>query len=172
MCEVRSLPLCLAKVGLLASQTPQTLVLKTPFSLEFKVMQSQSTLYFMLLHFLSDTEKGSKARILQFASAVSDSGLGSFIQKLSEGEKVELGQRYLTDYVLLSFKVRSEEEHWVRYKGFVSMATNWFSHISRISCSNVGIYGCVYFFILYYFFYRSFILQCGVVCLLCRWRCQ
>lgn len=60
--------------------------------------------------FVRGTEKGSKERILQFVSAVSDSGLGSYIQKLSEGEKVELGQRYLTDYVLLSFKVHSEEE--------------------------------------------------------------
>ncbi|KAK9965830.1 hypothetical protein ABG768_004896 [Culter alburnus] len=63
--------------------------------------------------FVRDTEESSNARILQFVSAVSDSGLGSLIQKLSEGERVELGQRYLTDYVLLSFKVRSEEEHWV-----------------------------------------------------------
>lgn len=168
MCEVRFLALCLAKVGLLASQTPHTLVLKTPLSLKFKVMQSQSTLYFMLLHFLSDTEKGSNARILQFVSAVSDSGLGSFIQKLSEGEKVELGQRYLTDYVLQSFKVRSEQEHWVRYKSFVSIATNCFSHITLISCSNVGIYGCVYVFLFLFSFCRSFILQYGVVCLLCR----
>ncbi|XP_077056473.1 E3 ubiquitin-protein ligase rnf213-beta isoform X2 [Siphateles boraxobius] len=60
--------------------------------------------------FVRGTEKGSKARILQFVSAVSDSGLGSYIQKLSEGEKVDLGQRYLTDHVLLSFKVCSEEE--------------------------------------------------------------
>lgn len=101
MCEVRSLALCLAKVN----QIPRAL--KTPLSLECK------TLYFMLLHFLSGTEKGSKERILQFVSAVSDSGLGIFIQKLSEGEKFELGQRYLADYVLLSFKVHSEEEHLV-----------------------------------------------------------
>ncbi|XP_056089655.1 E3 ubiquitin-protein ligase rnf213-beta [Rhinichthys klamathensis goyatoka] len=63
--------------------------------------------------FLRGTVEGSKARILQFVSAVSDSRLGSYIQKLSEGEKVDLGQHYLTDYVLLSFKVRSEEELWV-----------------------------------------------------------
>lgn len=78
----------------------------------------------MLFHFLSGTEKDSKARILQFVSAVSDSGLGSYIQKLSGGEKVDLGQRYLTDHVLQSFKVHSEEELLVRYKCFVCMATN------------------------------------------------
>lgn len=97
----------------------------------------------MLFHFLSGTEKGSKARILQFVSAVSDSGLGSYIQKLSEGEKVDLGQRYLTDYVLLSFKVHSEEELLVRYKCCVCMATNLFSHHSRF---NVGVCICFFFF--------------------------
>ncbi|XP_016335836.1 E3 ubiquitin-protein ligase rnf213-beta-like [Sinocyclocheilus anshuiensis] len=63
--------------------------------------------------FVRDSEQGSNARIQQFVSAVSGSGLGSYIQKLSEEEKVELGQRYLTDYVLLSFKIHSEEEHGV-----------------------------------------------------------
>ncbi|XP_039521132.1 E3 ubiquitin-protein ligase rnf213-beta isoform X4 [Pimephales promelas] len=60
--------------------------------------------------FVQGTVEGSKARILQFVSAISDSRLGSYIQKLSEREKVDLGQRYLTDHILLSFKVRSEEE--------------------------------------------------------------
>lgn len=64
----------------------------------------------MFLHFLSGSEQGNKARIQQFVSAVSGSGLGGYIQKLSEEDKVELGQRYLTDYVLLSFKIHSEEE--------------------------------------------------------------
>uniref|UniRef100_A0A9J7YJS3 RING-type E3 ubiquitin transferase n=1 Tax=Cyprinus carpio carpio TaxID=630221 RepID=A0A9J7YJS3_CYPCA len=63
--------------------------------------------------FVRGSEQGSNARIQQFVSAVSGSGLGSYIQKLSEEEKVELGQRYLTDYVLLSFKIRCEEEHGV-----------------------------------------------------------
>uniref|UniRef100_A0A8C1VS82 RING-type E3 ubiquitin transferase n=1 Tax=Cyprinus carpio TaxID=7962 RepID=A0A8C1VS82_CYPCA len=63
--------------------------------------------------FVRGSEQDIKGRIQQFVSAVSGSGLGSYIQKLSEGEKVELGQRYLTDYVLLSFKIQSEEEHGV-----------------------------------------------------------
>ncbi|XP_026078195.1 E3 ubiquitin-protein ligase rnf213-beta isoform X1 [Carassius auratus] len=60
--------------------------------------------------FVRGSEQGNKARIQQFVSAVSGSGLGGYIQKLSEEDKVELGQRYLTDYVLLSFKIHSEEE--------------------------------------------------------------
>ncbi|XP_050980097.1 LOW QUALITY PROTEIN: E3 ubiquitin-protein ligase rnf213-beta-like [Labeo rohita] len=63
--------------------------------------------------FVRGTEQDIKVRIQQFVSAVSGSGLGSYIQKLSEGEKVELGQRYLTDYVCLSFKIHSEEEQGV-----------------------------------------------------------
>lgn len=112
----------------------------------------------MLFHFLSGTEKGSKARILQFVSAVSDSGLGSYIQKLSEGEKVALGQRYLTDHVLLSFKVRSEEELWVRYKCFVFMATNLFSHDARF---NVCVFGCMYFLFFLQVF-RTAVLGCVI----------
>ncbi|XP_057214799.1 E3 ubiquitin-protein ligase rnf213-beta-like isoform X2 [Triplophysa rosa] len=60
--------------------------------------------------FVRGTDQGNKARIQQFISAVSGSGLGSYIEKLSEREKVELGRRYLTDYVLMAFKVHSEEE--------------------------------------------------------------
>ncbi|KAF4106371.1 E3 ubiquitin-protein ligase rnf213-beta-like isoform X3 [Onychostoma macrolepis] len=63
--------------------------------------------------FVRGSEQDIKGRIQQFVSAVSGSGLGSYIQKLSEVEKVELGQRYLTDYVLLSFKIHNEEEHGV-----------------------------------------------------------
>ncbi|KAA0724978.1 E3 ubiquitin-protein ligase rnf213-beta [Triplophysa tibetana] len=60
--------------------------------------------------FVRGTDQGNKARIQQFVSAVSGSGLGSYIEKLSEREKVEMGHRYLTDYVLLVFKVHSVEE--------------------------------------------------------------
>jgi len=97
----------------------------------------------MLFHFLSGTVEGSKARILQFVSAISDSRLGSYIQKLSEREKVDLGQRFLTDHILLSFKVRSEEELWVRCKCFACMETHCFSHHSRF---NMGVFGCVQVF--------------------------
>ncbi|XP_051523957.1 E3 ubiquitin-protein ligase rnf213-beta-like isoform X2 [Myxocyprinus asiaticus] len=60
--------------------------------------------------FIRGADQGNKVRIQQFVSAVSSSGLGNYIEKLSEGERLELGQRYLTDYVLLSFKIQSEEE--------------------------------------------------------------
>ncbi|XP_056627258.1 E3 ubiquitin-protein ligase rnf213-beta-like isoform X2 [Triplophysa dalaica] len=60
--------------------------------------------------FVRGTDQGNKARIQQFVSAVSGSRLGSYIEKLSEREKVEMGHRYLTDYVLLAFKVHSVEE--------------------------------------------------------------
>lgn len=118
----------------------------------------------MFLHFLSGSEQGSKVRIQQFVSAVSGSGLGSYIQKLSEEEKVELGQRYLTDYVLLSFKIHSEEEHGVRYIGFINLKI--YFHNLMFSVLMLGSMGvCA-------FSYRSFVVQCWVVCLLCRWRCQ
>uniref|UniRef100_A0A673JVR7 RING-type E3 ubiquitin transferase n=1 Tax=Sinocyclocheilus rhinocerous TaxID=307959 RepID=A0A673JVR7_9TELE len=87
---------------------------------------------------LLDLTQDIKGRIQQFVSAVSGSGLGSYIQKLSEGEKVELGQRYLTDYVLLSFKIQSEEEHGVRYIGFIRLATFVFTisyFIYGVKCS-------------------------------------
>ncbi|XP_073722611.1 E3 ubiquitin-protein ligase rnf213-beta [Misgurnus anguillicaudatus] len=60
--------------------------------------------------FVRDTEQGNKARIQQFISAVSGSGLCSYIQKLLERDRAELGLRYLNDYVLLSFKIHSEAE--------------------------------------------------------------
>ncbi|XP_052426303.1 E3 ubiquitin-protein ligase rnf213-beta [Carassius gibelio] len=63
--------------------------------------------------FVRGSEQDLRGRIQQFVSAVSGSALGSYIQKLSEEEKIELGQRYLTDYVLLSFKIQSKEEHGV-----------------------------------------------------------
>uniref|UniRef100_A0A8C1VT74 RING-type E3 ubiquitin transferase n=1 Tax=Cyprinus carpio TaxID=7962 RepID=A0A8C1VT74_CYPCA len=99
-----------------------------------KIMQNS------ILHVkkFSGSEQDIKGRIQQFVSAVSGSGLGSYIQKLSEGEKVELGQRYLTDYVLLSFKIQSEEEHGVRYIGFISLVTYVFTisyFIYGVRCS-------------------------------------
>ncbi|TRY96584.1 hypothetical protein DNTS_014460 [Danionella cerebrum] len=63
--------------------------------------------------FVQGSEQGREARIQLFVCAVSSSRIGGYIQKLSDSEKVDLGQRYLTDYVLLSFKVHSEEEHLV-----------------------------------------------------------
>ncbi|XP_053366887.1 E3 ubiquitin-protein ligase rnf213-beta isoform X1 [Clarias gariepinus] len=55
-------------------------------------------------------EQNSHERIQQFVSAVAGSQLGGYIEKLSETERKELGQRYLTDFVILSFKIKTEEE--------------------------------------------------------------
>uniref|UniRef100_A0A8C1NX99 RING-type E3 ubiquitin transferase n=1 Tax=Cyprinus carpio TaxID=7962 RepID=A0A8C1NX99_CYPCA len=112
---------------------------------------------------LTLSQHSSNARIQQFVSAVSGSGLGSYIQKLSEEEKVELGQRYLTDYVLLSFKIRCEEEHGVRYIGFINLKI--YFHNLMFSVLMLGSMGvCA-------FSYRSFVVQCwvvyGVKCFVC-----
>ncbi|XP_072523911.1 E3 ubiquitin-protein ligase rnf213-beta [Salminus brasiliensis] len=60
--------------------------------------------------FVQGTEQNSKERIQQFVSAVTGSSLGSYIEKLSERERAELAHKYLNDFVLLSFKVKTEEE--------------------------------------------------------------
>lgn len=65
--------------------------------------------------FLSGIEQSSHKRIQQFVSAVTGSRLGGYMEKLSETERIELGQRYLTDFVILSFKIKSEEEAKVRH---------------------------------------------------------
>ncbi|RXN10159.1 E3 ubiquitin-protein ligase RNF213-beta-like protein [Labeo rohita] len=89
-------------------------VLTPVFARVLEVLDRDCNLYLLYGEGLSEgTEQDIKVRIQQFVSAVSGSGLGSYIQKLSEGEKVELGQRYLTDYVCLSFKIHSEEEQGV-----------------------------------------------------------
>lgn len=104
--------------------------------------------------FYLGTEQGNKARIQQFVSAVSGSGLGTYIEKLSERERVELGQRYLTDYVLLSFKVHSEEELEVRN-------LYMFYCISQVTslCSDVSVR---------LFSHRSSLRHCWAVCMRCR----
>ncbi|KAK1794252.1 hypothetical protein P4O66_011142, partial [Electrophorus voltai] len=60
--------------------------------------------------FVRCTAQRSEERILQFVSAVTNSSLGGYIGKLSETDQQELGQKYLTDFVLLSFKIQTEEE--------------------------------------------------------------
>ncbi|KAL7869589.1 hypothetical protein AOLI_G00135770 [Acnodon oligacanthus] len=60
--------------------------------------------------FVQGTGQSIKERIQQFVSAVTGSSLGSYVEKLSEREQVELGHKYLTDFVLLSFKTKTEEE--------------------------------------------------------------
>ncbi|KAF7705531.1 hypothetical protein HF521_020817 [Silurus meridionalis] len=60
--------------------------------------------------FLQSIEQNSHERIQQFVSSVTSSRLGGYIETLSERERIDLGQRYLTDYVILSFKIKTEEE--------------------------------------------------------------
>ncbi|XP_017573370.2 E3 ubiquitin-protein ligase rnf213-beta isoform X2 [Pygocentrus nattereri] len=60
--------------------------------------------------FVQTTGQSSKERIQQFVSAVTGSSLGGYIEKLLEREQVELGHKYLTDFLLLSFKTKTEEE--------------------------------------------------------------
>ncbi|XP_076855501.1 E3 ubiquitin-protein ligase rnf213-beta isoform X2 [Brachyhypopomus gauderio] len=60
--------------------------------------------------FVQSPEQSNEERILQFVSAVRNSSLGGYIYKLSETEQQDLGQKYLTDFVLLSFRIQSEQE--------------------------------------------------------------
>lgn len=67
-----------------------------------------------MLFSVSGIEQSSHERIKQFVSAVAGSRLGGYMAKLLERERIELGQRYLTDFVILSFKIQTEEEVKVR----------------------------------------------------------
>ncbi|XP_046887613.1 E3 ubiquitin-protein ligase rnf213-beta isoform X4 [Hypomesus transpacificus] len=55
-------------------------------------------------------ENSSYHRILQFVSSVTNSRLGSYLQALSDQEQSEYGHRYLCDFLLLSFQIKSEDE--------------------------------------------------------------
>ncbi|XP_060751752.1 E3 ubiquitin-protein ligase rnf213-beta isoform X2 [Tachysurus vachellii] len=60
--------------------------------------------------FVQGIEQSSYECIQQFVSAVTGSQLGGYMEKLSKTERIELCQRYLTDFVILSFKIKTEEE--------------------------------------------------------------
>ncbi|XP_062858949.1 E3 ubiquitin-protein ligase rnf213-beta [Trichomycterus rosablanca] len=60
--------------------------------------------------FVQGIEQSSHKRIQQFVSAVKASRLGGYIKDLSESERLELGQKYLTDFVILTLKVKNEDE--------------------------------------------------------------
>ncbi|XP_029109785.1 E3 ubiquitin-protein ligase rnf213-beta [Scleropages formosus] len=51
----------------------------------------------------------SGQRVLQFTGAFAGSRLGTYLGRLSETEAVDFGHRYLRDFVLLSFRIGSEE---------------------------------------------------------------
>uniref|UniRef100_A0A3Q2W9T3 RING-type E3 ubiquitin transferase n=1 Tax=Haplochromis burtoni TaxID=8153 RepID=A0A3Q2W9T3_HAPBU len=52
----------------------------------------------------------SEFMILQFVSTVNNSRLGSHLQKLSGGDRLDYARRYLHDFLLLSLKIKSKEE--------------------------------------------------------------
>lgn len=58
----------------------------------------------------SVTKEGGAERILQFVSTFSNSRLGSHLQKLSDGDRLDYARRYLNDFLLLSLKIKSKEE--------------------------------------------------------------
>ncbi|KAK3529115.1 hypothetical protein QTP70_016547 [Hemibagrus guttatus] len=60
--------------------------------------------------FVQGIGQSSHKRIQQFVSAVTGSRLGGYMEKLSERERIELGQRYLNDFVILYFKIKTEGE--------------------------------------------------------------
>ncbi|KAL0964856.1 hypothetical protein UPYG_G00329960 [Umbra pygmaea] len=55
-------------------------------------------------------ELDSTQRTLQFVSTATNSKLGALIGKLSDEERLEFGHRYLRDFILLSFKIKTEDE--------------------------------------------------------------
>uniref|UniRef100_A0A3P9BT85 RING-type E3 ubiquitin transferase n=1 Tax=Maylandia zebra TaxID=106582 RepID=A0A3P9BT85_9CICH len=56
------------------------------------------------------TKEGGAERILQFVSTFNNSRLGSHLQKLSDGDRLDYARRYLHDFLLLSLKIKSKEE--------------------------------------------------------------
>ncbi|KAM3838360.1 E3 ubiquitin-protein ligase rnf213-beta-like, partial [Diretmus argenteus] len=49
-------------------------------------------------------------RIIQFVNTFDNSRLGSYLQKLSQRERLEYGHRYLQDFLLLSLKIKTKDE--------------------------------------------------------------
>ncbi|XP_076008326.1 E3 ubiquitin-protein ligase rnf213-beta isoform X2 [Genypterus blacodes] len=54
-------------------------------------------------------EDGTES-ILRFVSSFNSSKLGSYLQKLSPGEKLEFGHHFLQDFLLLTLKIKSKNE--------------------------------------------------------------
>ncbi|KAF3854018.1 hypothetical protein F7725_014706 [Dissostichus mawsoni] len=59
--------------------------------------------------FMPVREDGT-GRILQFVSSFTNSRLASHFQKLSEEERLEYGQHFLQDFLLLALKIKSTDE--------------------------------------------------------------
>ncbi|KAK1881703.1 E3 ubiquitin-protein ligase rnf213-beta [Dissostichus eleginoides] len=66
----------------------------------------------VLVHhfFLLDVREDGTGRILQFVSSFTNSRLASHFQKLSEEERLEYGQHFLQDFLLLALKIKSTDE--------------------------------------------------------------
>ncbi|XP_058845777.1 E3 ubiquitin-protein ligase rnf213-beta isoform X2 [Acipenser ruthenus] len=60
--------------------------------------------------FVPGAEEGEKRRLLQFVGRFSCSRLGGYIRKLGREELKEFGQRYLRDFLLLTWKISSGDE--------------------------------------------------------------
>ncbi|XP_030610400.1 E3 ubiquitin-protein ligase rnf213-beta [Archocentrus centrarchus] len=60
--------------------------------------------------FMPVTQEGGTERILQFVSTFNNSRLGSHFQKLSDGDRLDYGHRYLQDFLLLCLKIKSKDE--------------------------------------------------------------
>ncbi|XP_062382955.1 E3 ubiquitin-protein ligase rnf213-beta [Sardina pilchardus] len=66
--------------------------------------------------FVPGDQQHGNQRIRQFVASASSSKLGGYLGKLSEQGQQQFGRRYLRDFVLLSYKVQSEEEFGVLCK--------------------------------------------------------
>ncbi|XP_037610034.1 E3 ubiquitin-protein ligase rnf213-beta isoform X1 [Sebastes umbrosus] len=60
--------------------------------------------------FMPVTREDGTERILQFVSTFTSSRLGRHLQKLSDDERAEYGHHYLQDFLLLSMKIKSQDE--------------------------------------------------------------
>ncbi|KAG7491231.1 hypothetical protein MATL_G00000820, partial [Megalops atlanticus] len=73
------------------------------------------------------TREDDTQRVLRFVSSFGSSRLGGHIAKLAGPESAEFARRYLRDFVLLSFRVASEEEEEV----FTSAVLGCVSELQR-----------------------------------------
>ncbi|XP_060951524.1 E3 ubiquitin-protein ligase rnf213-beta [Limanda limanda] len=63
--------------------------------------------------FLPVTKEGGTERVLQFVSSFNSSRLGVHFHKLSDEERLQCRRRFLRDFLLLSLKIKTEEERRV-----------------------------------------------------------
>ncbi|XP_071387268.1 E3 ubiquitin-protein ligase rnf213-beta-like [Centroberyx affinis] len=83
--------------------------------------------------FIPVTKEDGTERILQFVSAFNNSRLGSYLQKLSQEERLEYGQCYLQDFLLLSLKIKSKNELRVFTKAMLGCVSELQQSMNTIS---------------------------------------